>query len=423
MASSTSNTSSTSPSSALLVATAITSTVATLALGATVYNRIQEREERKERSKYIQAEIDATAELQEDDNSLAVLPSIISHFKDFQLAYGATIEEANKRRTQKYYELARDAHLFDLVPGVRSYPRLRNRREAELNRIFRYRNSGKSHRTVIVMLDSSTSTFLARARADILRPLNFSHDITTDGVWIPQANVLPEEDLHVTIAIPWWWHTIRENNEQLSQELAARFRQALVMEFHHAFQLELERIVLLGGKTLVALWRCVGEREAPDDFVIFDRHGEGQDPVVKLRRGIVDCFSSSEAKRFGGPLTYATRHYEAGGTDSTRRSSANLETFAKLDGGAPAVRKLERQNTIEWKTPGLGDQDGFIHTTLARLPIDCLSMTDTELEPIHRLCREATATFCGHRMVVSKFRFLETTGEGACVTRTWRASY
>ena len=61
---------------------------------------------------------------------------------------------------------------------------------------------------------------------------------------------------------------------------------------------------------------------------------------------------------------------------------------------------------------GLGNHDGFIHTTLGRLSIDCLSMTDVELEPIHRLCREATATFCGHRMVVSKFRFVEMSGEG-----------
>lgn len=78
------------------------------------------------------------------------------------------------------------------------------------------------------------------------------------------------------IAIPWWWHGIREGNMALSQELVARFRQALVLEFHHAFQLELERIVLLGGKTLVALWRTVGSRSDPDGFVIFDRHGEGQ---------------------------------------------------------------------------------------------------------------------------------------------------
>lgn len=83
-----------------------------------------------------------------------------------------------------------------------------------------------------------------------------------------------------------------------------------------------------------------------------------------------------------------------------------------------ATRKpqLKRQNTIELKTPGMGQGDGFIHTSLARLPLDCLSQHDVELENIHRLCREATATYCGHRMVVSKFRFLETTGRGGEVS-------
>jgi hypothetical protein len=194
-------------------------------------------------------------------------------------------------------------------------------------------------------------------------------------------------------------HGIRDGNEQLSQELVNRFRQALVVEFHHTFQLELERIVLLGGKTLVALWRTVGEREAPGEFVIFDRHGEGLDPLVKLRRDIVRCFTctdSEEANRFRQlPLTYASRFVDG------NNEAAQLQ---------PPV--LGRHNTIECKTPGLGDHDGFIHTTLARLPIECLAMTDVELEPIHRLCREATATCCGHRMVVSRFRFLETTGAG-----------
>ena len=96
---------------------------------------------------------------------------------------------------------------------------------------------------------------------------------------------------------------------------------------------------------------------------------------------------------------------------TTQDSSTSGKPPMPTSGKTPRP-KLKRSNTIELKSPGLGDHDGFIHTTLARLPIDCLSMTDVELEPIHRLCREATATYCGHRMVVSKFRFLETTGEG-----------
>lgn len=78
--------------------------------------------------------------------------------------------------------------------------------------------------------------------------------------------------------------TIRAGNEALTRELVARFRQALVVQFHHPFQIELERIVLLGGKALVALWRCIGERKvvtaedgssgSTNGFTIYDRHGE-----------------------------------------------------------------------------------------------------------------------------------------------------
>jgi len=264
-----------------LVLAAIGSTVVTLGAAFSVYQAIKARERRRERIKFVQAEIDTQRAANADEKVL--LPSIISHFSDFKLEYGASVEEANKRRTTKYYEMARDAHKFDLVPGIRSYPRLRNLREEEMKRIFRYKGSGKSHRTVIAMCDQVTSDILCEARDDILRPLNYSHDITTSGVWMPAANLLDRESLHVTIATPWWWHTIRRGNRELSQELVARFRQALVLEMHHAFQIELERIVLLGGKNLVALWRTVGEREAPDNYVIFDRHGELQvNPINNL---------------------------------------------------------------------------------------------------------------------------------------------
>ena len=73
---------------------------------------------------------------------------------------------------------------------------------------------------------------------------------------------------------------------------------------------------------------------------------------------------------------------------------------------------LKRQHSIEAKTPGLTGNDGFIHTTLCRLPLECLSKHDVDLDNIHRLCREATATLSGHRKVVSKFRFIETGGAG-----------
>jgi hypothetical protein len=280
-----------------------------------------------------------------------------------------------------------------------------------------YRENTKSHRTVIVMCDDETSEMLVKARTDILEPLNWTSDQTAfKGVWIPNLDVIPQEHLHVTVASVWWWHTIRENNRELTEETLARFRQALMMEFHHAFQIELERIILLGGKALVALWRCVGERKTKDGKNIYDRHGEEIDPFVKLRRDIVKCFT--EPDWAGEPLTYAHR---TRGSAIMKRNETPLQqekdnstTSSKPTPPpiSPPRRKAKRRNTIELKTPGVNNSDGFIHTTLARLPLDCLSMTDVELAPIHRLCREATATYCGHRMVVSKFRFLETTGAG-----------
>lgn len=184
------------------------------------------------------------------------------------------------------------------------------------------------------------------------------------------------------------------------------------------------------------------------DFLVFT-----QDPVVKLRRDIVKCFTSEEPNSWGQmPLTYSSRHHLPSpmkgakvNSISGQKPSPEMPKPETTTSGQP---KLKRSNTIELKSPGLGNHDGFIHTTLARLPIDCLSMSDVELEPIHRLCREATATYCGHRvsslfveptflpelimcfnlwcdcfisvsysvlisqMVVSKFRFIETTGEG-----------
>ena len=102
-------------------------------------------------------------------------------------------------QTTKYYELTRAAHNYDLVPAVRSYPRLRNRREAEVKRIYRYRGENKSHRTVIVMCDQTTGELLCEARDAILKPLNYSHHRATPGCWIPKESLMHEQDLHVTI--------------------------------------------------------------------------------------------------------------------------------------------------------------------------------------------------------------------------------
>ena len=344
---------------------------------------------------------------QEDEEAKGheALHSIIAHFKSLHLDPETTVEEANKRRASSYYEKARDAHLNLLVRGVGSYSTLMQLRRKEMDRILFYYNEGtKSHRTVVSMCDSVTAAFLKEAREMILEPLGYSTDPATPGVWIPELNIIPEQDMHVTVAIPWWWHTMREGNYELSKDLAARFKQTLLLKFHHAFQIELERIVLLGGKTLVALWRCVGERLDPDGNFIYDRHGESVDPFVRLRVEIVRCFTTEEETLKRQPLTYTdTKHENSLGTPEKGKAVSN---------GGLARPVLKRQNSIEEKTPGVGQGDGFIHTTLCRLPLECLSQSDVSLDKVHRLCREASAILGGHRMTVSKFRFIETVGRG-----------
>ena len=207
---------------------------------------------------------------------------------------------------------------------------------------------------------------------------------------------------------------MREGDAQLSQDLANRLRQTLVIDFHHPFFIELERIVLLGGKVLVALWRTVGERTTEEDITIIDRHATSIDPMVRLRHEIVDCFTNEENEYNFKPLTHHHRKETAQDLlDLTEMiNEENDDDIPLPPPPLPPKGKVKRRHSIEMKTPGLGSGDGFIHTTLCRLPIDCFSTGEIELEPIHRLCREATATYAGHRMLIHKYRFVETTGEG-----------
>ena len=214
--------------------------------------------------------------------------------------------------------------------------------------------------------------------------------------------------MHVTIALPWWWHTIQEGNNQLTKSMAQRFKQTLLLKFHYPFQIELERIILLGGKVLVALWRCVGNRTTEDGRVIYDRHGKNLDPMHRLREEIIRCFTTESPDERRQPLTYQHRKMNSGDKNTT-----------------PALDP-QAQHTIKQRTPGMGSQssaDGFIHTTLCRLPLECLSSRDVELDAVHRLCREASATLNGHRMVVEKYRFLETMGEGGESNPCYRPIY
>lgn len=341
--------------------------------------------------------------------------SIIALFEGLVLDPDTTVGEANKRRTSSYYLKMRQSHELSFVPGVARHL-LFNRRQEEVNRIYKYWNKrDQSHRTIVAMCDAMTRNVLDSARKMILGPLAHSSDIETNGCWIPAANMIPAEDMHVTIALPWWWHTVREGNAALTKEVAQRLRQTLLLKFHYPFQIELERIILLGGKVLVALWRCVGARQcrstaSGDEDAgisnewIEDRHGESTDPMVRLREEIIRCFVTESPDQRRKPLTY--QHMKG-------------DEF------------FERQHTIKKKTPGtaplLGmassSADGFIHTTLCRLPLDCLSSQDVELDMIHRLCREASATLNGHRMLIDQYRFLETMGEGGESNPCFRPIY
>jgi len=319
--------------------------------------------------------------------------SVINHFSSLILDPETTVEEANKRRTTSYYLKMREAHHKSLVLGVFPPSRLKKLRLKELNRAQSYWKKGnQSHRTIVCMCDKTTQKLLSNARRLVLAPLQHSNDIDSRSCWIPDINIVPKEDMHVTIALPWWWHTIRPGNNELTKKMANRFKQTLLVEFHYGFQIELEKIVLLGGKVLVALWRCVGERETEDGRTIVDRHGTNIDPMVWLREEIVRCFITASPDQRRQPLTY--QHNKSAG------DRAEDDAW---------------QHTIRQRTPGMGkpgSADGFIHTTLCRLPLDCLSSKDVELEKLHRLCREVSATLNGHRMVVDRYRFIESMGEG-----------
>ena len=96
-----------SPATGLVVTAAIASTVVALVGGSQLYRLWIAREKHESRFHWVKAEIDAqnaaaakTAESEEGEEGgeHEVLPSIIAHFSDFQLDYGATVEEANKKR-------------------------------------------------------------------------------------------------------------------------------------------------------------------------------------------------------------------------------------------------------------------------------------------------------------------------------------
>jgi hypothetical protein len=135
------------------------------------------------------------------------LPSIIEHFKSLELSCQTTIFEANRRRTTTYYEKSREATQQSLVLGIPKYPKLLKKRQEEMDHLLSYyRKGNKSLRTVIVMLDNCTQQVLSEARQKILQPLDYSWDIYTKHCWIPEINIIPKQDMHISVACPWWWY-------------------------------------------------------------------------------------------------------------------------------------------------------------------------------------------------------------------------
>jgi hypothetical protein len=186
--------------------------------------------------------------------------SVIDHFKSLILEPDTSVEEANKKRTMTYYLKMRESHSKSLVLGIPNMNQLVELREAEIARLLHHwRKGNQSHRTIVAMCDTTTASLLADARRSILQPLQYSSDVNTKGVWIPPLNIIPQNDMHVTIALPWWWHTIREGNDVLTKSMASRFKQTLLLEFHYPFQIELERIILLGGKVRSKLEVVINE--------------------------------------------------------------------------------------------------------------------------------------------------------------------
>ncbi|GMI30031.1 hypothetical protein TrCOL_g10875 [Triparma columacea] len=295
-----------------------------------------------------------------------------------QLSECSTTREANNKRCAAYQKKAATTPAY--LKGPRCSRRmLLKRRKDELDAIYQYPRLGKSHRTVVAMVDSETRDLLIKLRRQILAPLFLHDSLSTQGNWCPSCNIIPGEDLHITVAVPWWWHSLQPNHEEISREMGGRLRQTVMLGMHHPFQCEVDRIVLLGGRVLVALFRTCSERGN-----VTDRSSTNVDAFVRLRRELVRCFTEQSSDGRRQPLTH---------------------------GSVNNLPSLRRAPSIELKTPGMEEGDGFIHCTLARLP-HTISAGDTSLEDVLTALDECNALCSGHRMEIDKLRFLHSEGRG-----------
>lgn len=71
------------------------------------------------------------------------------------------------------------------------------------------------------MLDDESALLLTQVRDTITAVYDSSSDLDTRGCWIPQQNIIPTSDLHVTVATPWWWHSLPDGDEHKEVSISA----------------------------------------------------------------------------------------------------------------------------------------------------------------------------------------------------------
>jgi len=317
----------------------------------------------------------------------------------------SSVDEANTVRMTDYFgkdEGSRSSR--PAIPGCDDLPleELQQLRTDSLAQTMRF-HKVQSHRTVVVPLTGNISGMLEECRQDILatlcaeagQPLSELHNAATARVWTAEPNLIPKEHMHITMAIPMFWHEVEpiEVANAKNRRMVEMWRRVLAVQKHQSFEVEIDRVVFLGGSVLLALWRTVGVRENVEGYRVVDRSSPALDPVNSLRGDLVRTFLDAG-------LTYRAL------------MDANKDTEEqKADVG------MLRTNTIAQRSP----QGGFIHTSLARLarapsteqqaPF-WLNRDNLDLTKVYSKCSEWSIKLSGHRMIVDKFWFLETDGAG-----------
>jgi len=291
---------------------------------------------------------------------------------------------ANLKRAAKCEKLSQDSFTYattnydDEFSQVESIP---NRLQSVLQERSTFQRSfmaaeGETQLSVSVRLEPSLRSKLVRARGDILDTLcdagAAEREDITSPVWIPSCAIIPEEDLHITLCLPRKWRTaMSPENKQ---------RMAMVMDEvsmrHAPFAVELDRVVLLPGGALLALFR------------LEDCSRPVEDPMVALRLDILK-----------GVLTKELAFFQLA-------EGASVEaTHLAHDEGDPCalVRRCSVASSI--------DPTGFIHCSLGRLAIKPgQTLQKVRLHEAVSLCARMSAELSGSRMIINRFLLTEMTG-------------